>query len=150
MKAPSLAFGPVLASDLEQLADLRVEVMRPSLERVGRFDPDRARLRLVDSFSPEHTRQILVDGARVGFFVLRPRAGALVLEHLYVRPSHQGLGIGSAVLRGVFAQADARGLQVRVGALRESDSNRFYVRHGFTLESQTDFDNCYVRRPENH
>jgi hypothetical protein len=36
-----------------------------------------------------------------------------------------------------------------VGALKESDSNRFYVRHGFVLESRAEFDNYYVRRPAN-
>lgn len=143
----SLAFGAVSAADGEALAALRVEAMRPSLERVGRFDPQRARVRFLDGFSPEHTRQILKDGERVGFFVLKPRADGLVLEHLYIRPPHQGLGIGAAVLRSVFAEADARGLEVRVGALTQSDSNRFYVRHGFVLESQAEFDNHYVRRP---
>jgi GNAT superfamily N-acetyltransferase len=72
---------------------------------------------------------------------------ALMLEHLYIRPSHQSRGIGTAVLRSVFADADARGLDIRVGALKESDSNRFYVRHGFVLESRAEFDNYYVRRP---
>lgn len=147
-----LAFGPVTLADGEALAALRVQAMRPSLERVGRFDPERARSRFLDSFVPEHTREIRSKGERVGFFVLKPHDGGLLLDHLYVRPGHQGLGIGAAVLRAVFAEADARGLDLRVGALRESASNRFYVRHGFVLESQTEFDNHYVRissqRPE--
>ena len=53
------------------------------------------------------------------------------------------------MLRRVFTEADERGLELRVGALRESESNRFYVRHGFVLESQAEFDNDYVRRPGN-
>jgi GNAT superfamily N-acetyltransferase len=123
--------------------------MRPSLERVGRFDPERARARFLSSFSPEHTREILEDEVRVGFFVLRPGSDGLLLDHLYIRPSHQGRGIGAAVLRKIFAEADARGLEVRVGALKESASNRFYVRHGFAMVGQAEFDNCYVRRPAN-
>ena len=34
---------------------------------------------------------------------------------------------------------------VRVGALKESDSNRFYLRHGFVFERAGEFDNYYVR-----
>jgi hypothetical protein len=34
---------------------------------------------------------------------------------------------------------------VRVGALRGSDSNRFYVEHGFVLIEQSELDNTYVR-----
>jgi GNAT superfamily N-acetyltransferase len=145
----SPVFRPVDPEDGEALAALRVEAMRPSLERVGRFDSDRARLRFLDSFSPEYTHEIRAGGVRVGFFVVRPQNGGLVLDHLYVRRSHQNLGIGAAVLRSVFADADARGLDVRVGALKESDSNRFYLRHGFAMESQAEFDNYYVRRPAN-
>ncbi|WP_427912850.1 GNAT family N-acetyltransferase [Ramlibacter sp. MMS24-I3-19] len=147
MTSASLIFRLVDASDAEPLAALRVEAMRPSLESVGRFDPHRARRRFLDAFSPEHTHEILSDGIRVGFFVVRPQEHGLVLDHLYVRPTHQGCGIGAAVLRAVFAEADARGVAVRVGALKESESNRFYGRHGFVMVSQTEFDNHYVRRP---
>jgi ribosomal protein S18 acetylase RimI-like enzyme len=144
-----LTFRPVGIGEGEALAVLRVEAMRPSLERVGRFDAGRARSRFLNSFSPEYTREVLAGGVRVGFFVVRPVDEALMLEHLYIRPSHQSRGIGTAVLRSVFADADARGLGIRVGALKESDSNRFYVRHGFVLESRAEFDNYYVRRPAN-
>lgn len=147
MANASLSFRPVGSGEGEALAALRVAAMRPSLERVGRFDPDRARSRFLSSFSPEYTREIVEGGVRVGFFVLRPQDEGLLLDHLYIQPSHQGRGIGAAVLRVVFAEADARGLEVRVGALKESDSNRFYARHGFVLVSQAEFDNYYVRRP---
>ena len=146
MTRSALVFRPVTSTDGEELAALRVEAMRPSLERVGRFDPGRARSRFLDAFAPEHTREILSNGQRVGFFVVRRRDDGLVIDHLYVRPSHQKLGIGAAVLRDVFAEADRLGVDVRVGALVESDSNRFYVRHGCTLERQAEFDNYYVRK----
>jgi len=45
----------------------------------------------------------------------------------------------------VFAIADACGLPVRVGALRNSNSNLFYVRHGFQLITEDEFDNSYIR-----
>ena len=141
----TIAFAPVLAADADSLADLRVQAMRASLERVGRFDPARARARLLDGFVPEHTRWILVDGERTGFFVLKPQDQGLLLEHLYIRPDAQGRGAGAAALQAIFAEADARGCELRVGALRESDSNRFYLRHGFQLLRQEEFDNYYVR-----
>lgn len=131
------------------LAELRVEAMRESLERIGRFDPSRARERFLSGFSPEHTRHIEIDGERVGFFAVRPHSQGLLLDHLYVRPSYQGRGVGAAVLAQVFAEADSAGVPVRVGALRGSQSNRFYVRHGFVQVEHSEFDNYYVRRSEN-
>ena len=146
MIPPALVFGPVNASDAKELAFLRVEAIRESLERIGRFDPVRARSRFLDSFSAEHTRAIVLDGQRVGFFVVRPEREILLLDHLYVSPSHQNQGIGSVVLQAIFAAADEDGRVVRVGALRGSDSNRFYARHGFHLVEEAEFDNYYLRK----
>ena len=145
----SVAFSAAEANDFEALVALRLESMRESLERVGRFDPERARERFRSGFSPEHTRHIEVGGERVGFFVVKPQATELLLDHLYVRPSYQGKGIGSAVLAQVFAEADRSGLPVRVGALRESESNGFYSERGFQLIEQSEFDNYYVRSGKN-
>jgi hypothetical protein len=42
-------------------------------------------------------------------------------------------------------EADASALPLRVGALKESASNRFYIRHGFQFVESSEFDNYYVR-----
>ena len=143
---PAVSFEPALAADAEGLVAIRIAAMRESLERIGRFDPQRARDRFLAHFDPACTRHVVVDGERVGFVVLRPQGEERLLDHLYVLPSHQGRGIGAAVLRDVFASADAHGQAVRVGALRESDANRFYARLGFELVEHTEWDNHY-RRP---
>ncbi len=142
-----LHYEPAVPRDGESLATLRIAAMRESLERLGRFDPQRARERFLGSFSPEHTRHLVYGDQRVGFVVVRPAPDHVLLDHLYVHPSHQGRGIGGAVLAEVFADADAATKPVRVGALRGSDSNRFYLRHGFMLVEEAEWDNYYVRAP---
>ena len=144
---PSVTLTPAAPSDLDALVDLRIEAMRESLERIGRFDPVRARERFASGFSPGHTRHVEADGEPVGFVVVKPERDGLLLDHLYIRPAAQGKGIGAAVLALVFAEADAAALPLRVGALKGSDSNRFYVRHGFRLAGQGEFDTYYVRTP---
>ncbi|MBS1727149.1 MAG: GNAT family N-acetyltransferase [Armatimonadetes bacterium] len=121
--------------------------MRESLERVGRFSPDRARERFLSSFDPSVTKFILVDGIRAGFFVVKPGPDGLLLDHLYVLPIFQRRGIGRHVLEAVFEEADKDGLAVTVGALKESDSNRFYVANGFEKVGEGDWDNYYRRLP---
>lgn len=133
------------ADDFEALVALRIAAMRESLERIGRFDAARARERFASGFDPARTRHVEVDGERVGVVVVRPQGRELLLNDLYIRPGAQGRGIGAAVLARVFAEADALNLALRVGALRESAANRFYVRHGFTLVEQGEFDNHYLR-----
>ena len=132
--------------DLNNLVAIRIEAMRESLERVGRFDPVRARERFLSGFEAHNTRYIEVSGERVGFVVVKHHPNELVLEHLYVRPSAQGSGIGSAVLTQIFEAADAAALPITVGALKESASNRFYTRHGFQFVESSEFDNYYVRQ----
>ena len=143
--ANQISFEPVTDDDLESLITIRIEAMRESLERIGRFDPIRARERFINSFSPEHTQFVIVSNERVGFLVTKPHAEYLLLDHLYIKPPWQNRGIGAAVIAYVFSEAEKLKLPVRVGALRDSDSNRFYLRHGFRLTESTEFDNYYIR-----
>lgn len=141
------SFEPAQAGDLDALAELRIAAMRDSLARIGRFDPARARERLAAGFSPAHTRHIVVDGQRVGFVVVKPQAEGLLLDHLYLRPGTQGRGLGGAVMSRLIEEADALGQPMRVGALRGSEANRFYLRHGFRQIGESEFDIDYLRSP---
>lgn len=140
---------PARADEFEALLALRIAAMQESLERIGRFDPERARRRFEVSFAPEHTRHIVLEGVRSGFVTVKPCAAGLLLDHLYVLPEYQRRGIGSNVLSRVLAEADAQGATLRVGALRGSDSNRFYQRHGFQFVEEAEWDIYYERQPAN-
>ena len=142
-----VAFANTTSDDIETLVQIRIEAMRESLERIGRFDPVRARERFVASFEPAQCRFILVDGAKAGFVLIRPEPGRLYLAHLYIVPDHQGKGVGAAALEAVLADADVEGVPVGLGALRDSDSNRFYQRHGFVKTGEDEWDIYYVREP---
>lgn len=141
----AITYATVNTADFEELAALRIAAMRPSLEHLGRFDPMRARERLWQSFYPEHTQFILVDGQRAGFHTLRPVEGGLYLNHLYIHPRWQGGGIGSQVLRHLLARADALRQPVSLCALRDSPANAFYQRHGFVQTRVDEPDIHYVR-----
>lgn len=148
-QASRMTFAPSTDDDFEDLLALRIEAMQESLERLGRFDPARARERFRASFSPQYTRHVSKDEERVGFVAVRPQADGLLLDHLYIRPGFQGQGLGSAVLTCIFAEADAAGLAVTVGALKKSASNRFYVLRGFGKVDEGEWD-VYYRRPCPH
>ncbi len=131
----------------DALAELRVAAMRESLEAVGRFDAKRARMRFLDSFEPQFTREILDGDERVGFVVVKPAGQRLKVDHFYITPAAQGRGIGSQVLRLVLAEADAANAVLELGALRASRSNAFYLRHGFRRVRSSEFDIHYERLP---
>jgi GNAT superfamily N-acetyltransferase len=133
-------------ADVEMIAELRAVVMRPDLERLGRFDEQRVRQRLRDSFSPQHTSIILADDAFAGSVTLRPAEDGQWLEHFYLDPGIQGRGLGSAVLRTLLERADADGVPVRLNVLQGSAARRLYERHGFTVEDQDPIDIYMVRQ----
>jgi GNAT superfamily N-acetyltransferase len=140
---------PATAADLERLAELRAEVMRPDLERLGRYDAHRVRPRFRDSFSPEHTRIVEVDGELAGSITLRPgeQQPEQWLEHFYLAPHHQGRGLGTAVLRTVLGAADAGRATVRLNVLQGSPARALYERHGFAVDSEDPIDIFMVRIP---
>ncbi|MFZ3008472.1 MAG: GNAT family N-acetyltransferase [Phenylobacterium sp.] len=144
--AGAFTFHPASPSDLETLVALRITALRESLERVGRFTPERARARFIESFRPEHTRLIRVGGALAGCVAFGPRGPGWEIEHFYLDPAFQGAGLGGAVMAALLAEADAAGREVRLTVLRDSDANRFYARFGFTELGREGVDILY-RRP---
>lgn len=131
--------------DLERLTALKLQVMNPQLERIGRLDPARSAERFAREFRPGVTRRILADGAFAGCVTVYPDGDAWVIEHLYLAPERQDRGLGSEVLRHVLAEADAAGAVVRLSVLVESDANRLYPRHGFAETHREAFDIHYRR-----
>ena len=128
--------APVAEADFEAMLALRIEALRESLERLGRFNPEVARARLRSQFRPEWMQHLVVGGERIGYFTVEPREGELRLHHLYLRPQAQGQGVGAWVLD----QIKSRGLPVTLAALRESRANDFYRRHGFRVVEEQEFD----------
>jgi GNAT superfamily N-acetyltransferase len=123
---------PASPADADWVAELRADVMRPDLERVGVFSPVRVRQRFLDAYEPTLTSIIVLDGAEVGSIAVRPDGDAHWIEHFYLATSAQGRGVGGAVLRRVL---DALPGTVRIDVLRGSAARRLYERHGFVHES---------------
>ncbi|WP_422739721.1 GNAT family N-acetyltransferase [Micromonospora sp. WMMD729] len=141
------ALRPASTADVEAVAELRSVVLRPDLERLGRYDEQRVRQRLRDGFSPAHTWLIEVGGAFAGCVSLRPGEDAHWLEHFYLAPDVQGAGVGAAVLRALLDRCDRDGVRVRLNVLSGSPARRLYERHGFTLASEDPVDVFMVREP---
>ena len=138
---------PATPADVEPVAELRAVVMRPDLERLGRYDGHRVRQRLRDAFDPAHTWVIEADGAFAGCVALRPGEDAHWLEHFYLAPHLQGSGIGTAVLRTLLARCDREGLPVRLNVLQGSPARRLYERFGFGVDSEDPVDVFMMRGP---
>ncbi|WP_157670554.1 GNAT family N-acetyltransferase [Chitinibacter sp. GC72] len=140
------SLASVSEADFEELLAIRIAAMRESLERIGRYDPERARQRLRANFEPTASQKIVVANQVVGFYALREEEQAYALDHLYLLPQWQGQGIGSAVLTHIRQQCSSSSKPIRLAALRDSDSNRFYQRHGFIAVAESEWDIDYACR----
>lgn len=144
---PSLAFVPAGVEDIDRLVDLKVEVMRGELERLGRYTPERARRRFVDGFSPDSTRLIHRNGRFAGCVTVHDRGEHIEIEHLYLPPSFHGTGLGSRIMAFLMEEARVAGKPVRVTVLNGSPANRFYQRLGFTETDRDAIDINYIWTP---
>ncbi|MET7733053.1 GNAT family N-acetyltransferase [Streptomyces sp. NPDC005402] len=147
MNTSTWALRPAHPADVEPIAELRAVVMRPDLERLGRFDEHRVRQRFRDAFVARHMSIIVTEGRFAGCVALRPAEDTHWLEHFFIDPELQGHGLGSAVLRSLLARTDADGEPVRLNVLQGSAARRLYERHGFTVESEDTVDVFMVRGP---
>jgi len=138
--APSVwTLRTAVPADATWMAELRAVVMRPDLERLGRWDPVRVRQRFLDAFRPAQSYVIQVEGEPVGVIAVRAEADDQWIEHFYIAPEHQGRGIGRAVLQHVMAlHADAR--PFRIDVMQGSAARRLYERAGFVYESEDPLD----------
>jgi len=136
---------PSLASDLDWIVELRVDVLRPDLERLGRFDPIRVRDRMRSAFRADATRVIVVDGADVGSIAVRAEPDARWIEHFYLASEAQNAGVGSAVLREVLAEEGT--LPFRLNVLQGSPARRLYERFGFAAYAEDEIDVFMMRGP---
>lgn len=147
MTLTKLRIRPATTVNPNRLADFRALVMRPSLEAVGRFDPDRARARLLEGFDATETWILRVDGKNMGFFSARRGPDHLRLAHLYLDPAVQRGGIGRQVVENLKTEARCVGLPIHVTALSQSPANPFYLSCGFKPVSQDDLDTHYAWSP---
>jgi GNAT superfamily N-acetyltransferase len=129
------------------MAELRAEVMRADLERLGRWDPVRVRQRFLDAFDPANTFVIQVDADDAGLIAVRRADDGQWFEHFYLRPSHQGSGIGGEVLRHLM-RVKRDGRPFRIDVLQGSRARRLYERHGFVFEREDQIDVFLVAAPE--
>ena len=81
------------------------------------------------------------DGAIVGFAARSPGW----LDHLYVLPTHHGLGLGHALLEQ--ARADVSEIQLWAFQ-RNTRARAFYEAHGFAVQRLTDGSGNEEREPD--
>ncbi|MDC7125443.1 MAG: GNAT family N-acetyltransferase [Spirochaetales bacterium] len=129
--------------DFDKLIDIRIRAMKPSLEKVGRFDKNRATERFRNSFIPEKTIIATKKDEILGFYMITMCEEHIFLNHLYVEPKFQNNGIGKMLLEQIKEIAIEHNKSIELEALKQSLANDFYCKNGFKKIGESDFDNLY-------
>ena len=145
--SPPWSFAAAGEADFEPLLALRLETMGPQLERLGRFDPERSRLRFRESYNTTAMRLIRIRDETIGCVAQTPVHDALSLANFLLKPLWHNSGLGSAVLRALLAEADVAGLPVELEVLKQSPAIRLYERHGFVATGEGPWDDFLTRAP---
>lgn len=127
----------------DELLDIRVRVMKESLIKVGRFNEERAKVRLINTFNPETCYVLSHDNRIEGFFLFSLESDFIKLDHLYIDLDLQGKGLGFMALNFVKEIAKTYKLPIKLFALKDSRANDFYLKNGFLKIGQVEFDNIY-------
>lgn len=69
------------------------------------------------------------------------------LNHLYIHPEYQGKGAGSQIIGGIKGISLSTRLPIHLAALKQSELNKFYKKHGFSLTHREQWDNYYEYLP---
>ena len=90
-------------------------------------------------YQPEETQIIAFNGQDVGWLGTTQSETECRLDNIYLLPEHQGLGIGSHLIRSLLADAARKSKPMKLQVLKVNSRARLlYERLGFQVTGETD------------
>jgi ribosomal protein S18 acetylase RimI-like enzyme len=118
--------------------DLLWTIFRASLkdyiiEARGEWNEEREESQFWRQLDLSASRIIAVDHQHIGFIVAPIRDGALWIHTICIVPEYQRKGIGTGVIRSVFAEGKEQEIPIYLGILKVNPARRLYERLGFKV-----------------
>ena len=89
-----------------------------------------------DSSSP-NAQVILVGNVAVGVLLVERHSTHIQLEQIYLLPEYQRLGIGTALVNSLIAEAEQHKIPIRLRVMAVNPAKRFYEQFGFVVTEVT-------------
>ncbi|AFY95446.1 acetyltransferase [Chamaesiphon minutus PCC 6605] len=103
----------------------------------GRWDEDRVRREAVEKSSDPNAQIVLIADIAVGVFVVDRHPTHIQLAQIYLLPEYQRMGIGTALLENLIAEASQSKMPVRLHVMAGLTAKSFYERLGFSVTEAT-------------
>jgi GNAT superfamily N-acetyltransferase len=136
------------AEDRGFLLALRVATMVEHLEEAGIFLTQEEHLnRLNEEYDCSYL--ILIEEEAVGTLKFREQIDKVEVMQLQITPTHQGYGIGKMVLERVIQWSVGANKPVPLTVLKANPAKALYLRLGFTLVDEDEYEFHMLRSPVN-
>ena len=140
---PSIDLRPANQDDVHFVAQVYGRAMGPVLRAAG-LDLAQQGALLLAQWKPAEIRIIRAAGRDAGWIQVAATADGAFIRNFCIDPDWQKLGLGSAVLRIVLAEAAARGDAVTLAVARANPARSLYVQFGFHI-THDDAHHHYMR-----
>lgn len=134
-----LRYRSAQPQDIEFLLNLRKLSMNAHLSKAGFETSDQYHLsRIHESFGDSLI--IEVNGNAVGLLKLARFSDRLHIRQFQILPKFHNKGIGGKVLNSVKNKANSLKLPITLNVLFDNPARSLYLRHGFEVIGQTEFE----------
>lgn len=125
------------------------ETQRWIIEALFRWRGDEVeRAKFSQSYDPNNTQVIEVDGEDAGWLTVQRVREHIQLDSIYLTRKWQGIGIGTALIRGLIAEANEAQVPLRLSTAKINPSRLLYERLGFVVTGKDDYKVYMERRFE--
>lgn len=131
--------------DLESLDRIYTANMKPLVDRVARWDPDRFRR----DFHPQERSVIEIGGKPAGFVNIVIREEDIYLAEIQLGEIYRRKGIGKELLQEAIALSESTGKRLWLRVVKGNPAKAFYEKFGFTCLRETDA-HAYMERWPDH
>ena len=136
-KIMNISLRQARAEDLTWLNGFYESLMRPYVELTHVWDDKKFR----ESFNPEITSIVQVDGEDIGMLKTEKRVDCIYLGDIQIKEAFQGRGIGTSLIKDVIENAKEIGVPVRLRVLKGNPVKKLYHSLGFV--EIADLENCH-------
>ena len=142
----TLTQRPGTDADVEFLYELLRDALGPYVVATyGPWDEEEQRARFLRDPRPDEQRIVEREGEPIGCLWFSEGSDELNLRRIFLRPEWHGCGLGTELMRGLLARADAKRLPVTLRVFEVNPAQRLYARLGFTVVER-DGTHVYMRR----
>lgn len=135
----SLTLRAATNADREFIEHLYFKTQRWIIEALfGWRGDDVERATFANSYDEAHTQIIAFNGVDSGWLTVQ-RSGDIHLDSIYLVPEQQRKGIGTVLIRGLIAEAEATGTILRLSTAKINPAQRLYERLGFIVVDEGPF-----------